>query len=237
MKKIYLKIVTVCLFCFVLFSSCASKSGVSNRQPDDNFLADLDEFYLGDLNILSSYNKKKPSATEIAFYCNPRTNNVKLRFKIGMDYIGLTIPYSERVKIGNSFDEYTEAIKNPKLENIKISKKTAFQTGEIGIGWGVIGISNEVDTTYLASYQFIENNKPYFALKFESTREIKENVQGNPSPVFTLYLSPAQIRKVRDLCSQDVLVDIVNSKISSAYEYDDITDENTDVPFVFDDDE
>lgn len=216
------KTVIILLTLFTVFiTSCGSTKIKPVREPDEFYLADIAEIELGNINCLVAYGKSKAKVTDVYFYINPRTNEVCARFRLGIDVIELVYTYSERSNINNTFSTYLEDIQNPKLANRKTNKKNSYLVVNDGyVGWGLSSISHRVyDTTYFTNYEFLEPNKPYFKMQYYSSEE--KDKKDVLSPFFAVYLTPAQIRKIREICDQNRIQEEVDKVLKEAYTFDD----------------
>lgn len=217
MKRV---IFVIALTCLLILSSCTSTGRIAEQKtPGENYLADIDEFKLGNINCLSAFGIGKAKVTDIYFYCDPRTNEVAARFQLGIDVVGIRFTYAERQNLFDSFETYLEAVQNPQLEKRKPTKKNAYYNSTTFVAWGTTGFTHSVDASpYWANYEFLEENKPYFMLQFVATPEKgKEDIS---SPHCCIYLTPVQIRKIMEICSQDVIQQEVDRVLAEAYTFD-----------------
>lgn len=237
------KTVIILLTLFTVFiTSCGSTKIKPVREPDETYLADIDTFELGNVNCLTAFGKSKAKVTDIYFLINPRTNELILRFRLGIDLMELVYTYSERENIDNTFTTYLEDIQNPKLPNIKPNKKNSYLLVRDGyVGWGLTTIGHTVyNAEYFTNYEFLEPNKPYFKIQYYSAEE--KDKKDVLSPYFAIYLTPAQIRKIREICNQNRIQEEVDKVLKEAYTFDDFeysySDSEEDEPaYIFDDDE
>lgn len=210
--------------CCLLLTSCKSTKIKPPRERDEFYLADLEDFELDKVSCLSAFGKSDAKATELYFYASPRTNNIYFYFKLGIDQVRVSFTYAERCAIYESFNRYLEIIQNSKLDNRNPTKKNSFNIGKTDLGWGMGGISRIVNTEYSTNYQFLEKNKPYFKVQFYSAQvETEKNIG---SPYFAIYMSPAQIRKVMEICDQDKIISEIDRVLNEAYIFD-----NTDIVY------
>ncbi len=208
----------------VLFTSCKTTRLTPQRQPDEFFLADLNEMDLGTISCLTAFGKTKTKATDVTFSINPRTNELVVRFRLGIDVIELVYTYAERNKINDTITTYLEDVKDSNLAHRKPNKKNSYILFKDGyVGWGLTLISHRVyDVLYFTNYEFLENNKPYFKMQYYSSKEKEKKDIG--SPYFAIYLTPVQLRKIREICDQDAIMEKVNAKLSAVYTFDDEDD-------------
>lgn len=219
MKRINFGLILICI---LLLASCNSTGRLAERKtPGENYLADIDEFSLGNINCFAGFGISKAKVTDIYFYCDPRTNEIAARFQLGIDVVGIRFTYAERQKLAQSFETYLEAVQNPKLENRKPTKKNAFYNSTVFVAWGVAGFTHSVDAApYWTNYEFIEENKPYFKLQLQSAPEKgKEDIN---SPAASIYLTPAQIRKIMEICDQNLIQQEVDRVLAEAYTFDSV---------------
>lgn len=228
MKRTY-SILVIILSVNILLTSCASKQKAP-RQPDENFLADISNFQLGEINCYCTGDITKPKITNFSFSISPKTNNILVKGHVGLNTVLFSLSYAERLKINESFNTYLEDIKNTKLENRKPKLKNSYTNGYTFVQWGAAGLSHEVDSTYFTNYEFItltDKSQPYFYFLVDSAAE--ENSEHIYSPRLKIYLSPAQIKTIIELCSQDRIQQEVNNILSQAntfYDDEDFTEIN-----------
>lgn len=55
---------------------------------------------------------------------------------------------------------------------------------------------------YSTLAEYLEENKPYFRLKFDATDDYTDN---STSPLFCIYVSPLQWQTIFELCDQETL--------------------------------
>lgn len=215
MKKSTL-FIFITIFTSLLFSACASKSKIVKKERSETFIADLDSFYMDEINLYSSLamNNAKICNYEFDFY--PRTNNISIQGKISVDAVYVVFSYAERVKLYNAAQEYLEAYQNGTIKNEKPTKKNAFFTSEAPIMWGVLGLSHSLKVKYSAHVEYLEPDKPYFRLKFDPTDDHSDN---STSPSFSIYISPSQWTRIFELCDQQSLEAKCDELLAEAEEF------------------
>ena len=212
-----LKIVTYTLIA-MLFVACASKEKTP-RERDEFFVADISPIEIGTYHLYASFGLSKPKICDfnISFY--PRTNVVYIKGRVGMDIIMVGFNYKERQSIGQAKDKYIEAYKNHTLKNEKPSKKNSFSTGTLPFGWGALSPSYHATVNYLTNAEYILENKPYFRIRFESTRGLGDDSKVS-SPRTSIYISPAQWEQITKDCSQENLESLADEVLNQANNFD-----------------
>lgn len=211
MKKI--AIFTSLIILTILLSSCASKE-IEHRERSDEFIADINPFEIGVFHLYTTVNLKKPKVSDLTVTFAPRTNTIFVYGRVGLDVIRVGFPYDERLSINKAREEYLEQYTNSTIPNIRPNKKNAYSKGQAKIEWGLAGASHEVYTTYMTNAQYLELNKPYFRIYFDSKEEAgKEQVY---SPRLSIYISPAQWEQILEACNQDRLVQMTDEILAQA---------------------
>lgn len=202
MKKTLSIILTLSTLIIILFSGCASKEKPV-RVRDENFVADVPYFKVGVLHLYSSFslNKQKVNDFEVSFY--PRSNYLYIKGRIGADIVDIGFSYNERKSLAQAKDAYLEAFKQGKLKKEKPTKKNAFSTGTARFFWGTFGANNETVARYYTNVQYILDDKPYFRILFEQTKELED--PDKTSPRINIYISPAQWEQIVEMCNQETL--------------------------------
>ena len=144
----------------------------------------------------------------------PRTNTIFVYGRVGMDVVRVGFSYEERVAINKAREAYIDQYTNSTIPNAKPNKKNAYSKGWAKVEWGLTGASHEVYTTYMTNAQYLEPNKPYFRIYFDSKEEHeKEQVY---SPRLSIFISPAQWDQILELCNQDRLVELTDEILAQA---------------------
>lgn len=196
----------------VFFSGCASKQKLQ-KERSETFIADLDGFYVDELYLYTRLTISSPKISDFEIYFYPRSNYINLKTKIGVDYLMLDFSYEERQKLYEASQKYLEAYNNNSITEAKPKKKNAFYTSSIPLGWGVLGYSHSTVIPYMANIEFLEKDKPYFLLKFESITDSRDN---STSPAFSIYISPSQWQKIFEICNQEALEAQVDNILEQA---------------------
>lgn len=211
MKKRNILLTTV-LFTVILFTGCASKQKIK-KERSENFIADIDQFSIGEFHLYTRMTISAPKISDFSFSFIPRTNNIAIRTKITPDYVQLFFSYAERQKLKKAAEEYLDNYNNGLIKNEKPTKKNAFYTSNIPCSWGMLGYSHDIQVTYSTNIEYLEPDKPYFRLKFNS---ITDPEDGSTSPAFSIYISPAQWRTIFEMCNQEILVSKVDEILQEA---------------------
>ena len=185
-----------------LFTACASKRKIVQKERSETFIADMEPIYLGDIHQYSCLAMNNPKVCDFAVDFYPRTNNISIEGKISVDAVYVVFSYAERVKLYNAAQKYLAAYEAGTLKDEKQTKKNAFFTSEAPIMWGVLGLSHSLKVKYAANVEYLEENKPYFRLKFDATNDYTDN---STSPSFCIYVSPMQWQTIFELCDQETL--------------------------------
>ena len=196
------------LFTFVLIiltiltiTSCASKPKVP-KERSETFIADIDSFYVGELHLYTRLTIASPKISDFEITFVPRTNYINIRAKLGLDVIKIGFSYSERQKLKEVADKYIQAYNNNEIKNEKPGKKNSLMTSSVPVSWGVLGYSHDIWSNYMVNIEFLEQNKPYFRLKFDAMTDPED---GSTSPGFSIYISPSQWQTIFKMCDQATL--------------------------------
>ena len=77
----------------------------------------------------------------------------------------------------------------------------------------MLGYSHDIQVTYSTNIEYLEPDKPYFRLKFNS---ITDPEDGSTSPSFSIYISPSQWKTIFEMCNQEILVSKVDEILQEA---------------------
>ena len=202
MKKLFLLLLT--FFTITLFVSCASTSKeTAPRERDETFIADISSFKLDTLHLYTQLKTGKPKINDLSLYFDPKTNFLIVNTKIGIDYVRLGFTYDERKALFEAYNKYIEDYENGTIPTEKPTKKNAYTTGMALIGWGVTNYSYEADSKYITNAYYLTAEKPYFRLYFNAGADFTD--KSIYSPVFSIYISPAQWETILELCNQEAL--------------------------------
>ena len=183
----------------ILFTSCASKEKPP-RVRDESFIADIGPFEVGELHLYTAYGITRPKISDFSIIFYPRSNNLSFRTKIGIDIVEFSFSYLERKQFFDAKNKYLELYNSGNIPNEKPKKKNALSTGNTYIGWGTLGASHQAYAPYYTNIEYILENKPYFRILFEQSKELDDS--GNSSPRVSIYISPAQWEQIYELCNQ-----------------------------------
>lgn len=197
-KPIFLLI----FFTAIILTSCASKEKPP-RERDETFVADISEFEIGTLHLYAAFGVNKPKICDFDVIFYPRSNYINFRSKIGIDIVEFCFSYPERQNFSEARDKYLEMYNSGNLPTEKPNKKNALSNGNIYIGWGAFGPTNQAYAPYYTNVNYILDNKPYFRILFEQSKDLENS--GNSSPRISVYISPAQWEQITQICDQAVL--------------------------------
>ena len=204
----------------LLFSACTTTKKVI--EPDPNYIGNFEPIQLDNiLCIQESMGKLQP--LELETYFIPRTNNVEIYFRKGLNNICIIFEVDERKGVYEGIMQYAEDIalymdgnKNA-LPEREATRSNYYTEGTASIAWGVMGLSRNNTTTYQTNYQYLEQNKPYFELMIEKT--IDKNDGSTYSPVTRIYFSPTHLENLLETLSQEALVALVKDKEAEAFAF------------------
>ena len=202
MKKTISIILTLSTLIIILFSGCASKEKPV-RVRDENFVADVPYFKVGVVHLYSSFSLNKPKVHDFQVTFYPRSNYLYITGRIGADIVDIGFSYNERKSLAQAKDAYLEAFKKGQLKKEKPTKKNAFSSGTVRFFWGTFAANNETVAKYYTNVQYILDDKPYFRILFEQTKELED--PDKTSPRMNFYISPAQWEQIMEMCNQEVL--------------------------------
>lgn len=215
MKKSFF-VVSLVILSVLLFTGCASKESTP-RVPDENFVADINQFDLEEYHLLADYNLTSPKIQDFFISFSPRTNNIIVKVRLGIDVVSFSISYTDRMKIKEVVEQYLYDFENGNLKNVKTRKKNASFLSKSYVQWGVTGYGHETMAEYYTVVDFVEPTKPYLKLQFLSGSE--EGIDHVGSPRFAVYLSPTQWKKIFETCNQEKLVAQSTQVVEEAYEF------------------
>ena len=200
----------------VILCGCASKRKAP-RERSETFIADIDSFWFNEkIHLYTRMTISSPKISDFSLGLIPRTNNIKVQTKIGLDYIQLYFSYAERVKLKEAVEKYLYDYNNNLLKDEKPTKKNAYYKSSIPVSWGMLGYSHDIKPTFYANVEYLETNKPYFRLKFEAVSDPED---GSTSPSFSIYISPAQWKQIFELCDQQALEARCDEILAQAEEF------------------
>ena len=213
-RNIFLFLLTVIIF--LVFTSCASKKE-KEPQPvqerSENFIADINSMFLGNLHLYTKLSINAPKITDFDVYFAPRTNSIYLNFKMGIDIVQISFSYSERKAIYESAQKYIDNYENKLLIDEKPTSKNAYLKGKAPISWGVFGLVYSTITKYQVNTEYLWIDKPYYRLKYDTA---KANDDDANSPSFSIYISPSQWQNIFEMCNQAVLESKVDDILEQA---------------------
>ena len=189
------------IFSILTITSCASKPKVA-KERSETFIADIDSFYIGELHLYTRLTVMSPKISDFEITFVPRTNYINVRAKLGLDVIKIGFPYSERQKLKEAADKYIQAYNNNEIKDEKPNKKNSLMKSSVPVSWGVLGYSHDLTSNYMVNIEFLDENKPYFRLKFDAMTDPED---GSTSPGFSIYISPSQWQTIFEMCDQATL--------------------------------
>lgn len=216
MKKSIL-LISAILLLITTITSCASKEKPP-RERDENFVADIGPYSIGEFHIYTAYGISKPKISDFKATFYPRSNYIYFQTKIGIDKVEFCLSYNERQSLVQAKDQYLELYKTKKIKNEKPTKKNAFSKGNVYINWGTLGPSHSAYAPYYTNIEYILDNKPYFRILCEQAKELDDS--GNSSPRVKIYISPKQWEEICEMCEQTKLEARADEIIAQANEFD-----------------
>ena len=216
MKKSILLISTILLL-LTIFISCASKEKPP-RERSESFVADIGPYSIGEFHIYTAFGMSKPKISDFKATFYPRSNYIYFDTKIGIDKVQFCISYPERKNLAEAKEKYIELYKNKQIKNEKPTKKNAISKGNVYINWGTLGPSHSAYAPYYTNIEYILENKPYFRILCEQSKELDDS--GNSSPRVKIYISPAQWEEICEMCEQAKLEARADEIIAQANEFD-----------------
>ncbi len=193
--------------------SCSSMKKAP-RERNETFIADVNAFDVEVFHLYTTLNMGKPKISDFSVYFAPRTNYLFINGRVGADQIRVGFDYKERQSITAAVNKYLVDYENGTIPNAKPSKKNAYSKGDVLIEWGMVGLSHEVDTTYITNAQYLEPDKPYFRIFFNSATEEGEEYVN--SPRVSIFISPSQWEKIVEACNQERLVEMTDAILEEA---------------------
>ncbi len=218
--KLHYTALLILVFTIFLFSSCESTP--SEPIEDPNFIGDFDPIQLENVLCLrESFGKLTP--TEIRLYFVPRTNIVEMYLRDGMTAYVLLFEGDERKQLFEGIDMYAKAYASYQEGN-KIAldvrepdRKNYFNEGDMSVSWGVASTARNNTTTFQTNYKYLEENRPYFELLVEKTKD-KDNASVF-SPVLRLYFSPTHLENLLYTLNQENLELLVEELEAEAFAF------------------
>lgn len=199
MKKIQIASLLVLISLFV---GCASTTPVA-KKVDSNFLGDFNPIQLDNLMaVRSTTSELKP--LEMEAYFIPRSNNLELYFREGMNKYALILPYEARQAIEKAGQQYLTAYEEGTLVEEKPTEKNATQTAPASLSWGVAGLARNGTTKIYTNHEFLEKGRPYFRITVKQTND--KNDSSTQSPRVEIYFSPALLRTFLEATQQEVFI-------------------------------
>ena len=204
MKKIFFPLI-ITLSLFFVTTSCASKKELKEQpviERSENFIANLNTFFVGNLNLYTKRSIGNPTITQFDVYFSPRTNSILLAGKLGIDVIQLEFTYAERKNIYTAALQYISNYENGLISQEKPTSKNAYIKGKVPISWGVFGYTYDAVTKYQVNTEYLWIEKPYYRFKLEAA---PADGDSGSSPAFSIYVSPSQWKTIFELCDQATL--------------------------------
>ena len=219
MKKNITKALFI-FFCALLslgFTACASKEKPP-RERDEFFVADISPMELDTIHLYASYGLGKPKIYDFTVSFYPRTNVVYFKGRIGMDIIMVGFKYQARQEFAQARDKYLEAYKSGTIKREKPTKKNAYTTGNLPLGWGALSPGYHTSAKYFTNVEYVMD-KPYFLIRFEATKGLGDDSNVS-SPRTNIYISPAQWEQITELCNQAHLEALADEVLDEANKFD-----------------
>lgn len=197
----------------ITFSSCASKEKVI-RERDETFIADINSFEVGTFHLYTTLGMGRPKISDFYVRFAPRTNYIFAKARIGIDVIEVGFSYPERLSLNQAKDQYISAYEAGTIPNTKPKNKNAISKGNVSVAWGSLGLTHEVETTYVTNTQYLEAGKPYFRIRLVQEEELSE--EHIHSPALCIYISPSQWESIVEACNQECLVQMTDEILEQA---------------------
>ncbi len=195
------------------FTSCASKEKPP-RVRDETFVGDVGPFEIGDIHLYASFGRSRPKICGFYAIFYPRTNEILVKTKIGVDVIQFSFTYNERQEFVAAKDKYIQLYTDGQINKEKPTKKNALSSGSTYINWGMTGPAHQAYAPYYTNIEYILENKPYFRILFEQAKELDDS--GDSSPRINIYISPAQWEQICQICDQATLEARVDEILAEA---------------------
>ncbi len=218
MKKIFFPLIITLSLLFVTIS-CASKKELKEQpviERSENFIANLNTFFVGNLNLYTKRSLGNPVISQFDVYFSPRTNSILLAGKLGIDVIQIEFTYAERKNIYTAALQYISNYENGLISQEKPTTKNAYIKGNVPISWGVFGYTYDAVTKYQVNTEYLWIEKPYYRFKLEAAPAEDEN---GSSPAFSIYVSPSQWQTIFELCDQATLEARCDEVVEQAEEF------------------
>ena len=211
MKKNLITTITFCII--ILFTSCASKQKVI-RERSETFIADINSFEVGTFHLYTTLGVGRPKITDFYVSFAPRSNYLFAKARVGIDVIEIGFSYPERLKLNQAKEQYISAYEAGTIPDTKPKNKNAISKGDVSVAWGSLGLTHEVDTSYVTNTQYLEAGKPYFRIRLvQEEQQSEENVH---SPALCIYISPSQWESIVEACDQERIVDMTDEILAEA---------------------
>ena len=204
MKTKFLLIILL-LTVTISLTSCASKKELKEKpviEKSENFIADLDSFFIGNLNLYTKRSINNPVITQFDVYFYPRSNSIALFCKLGIDVIQIVFSYADRENIYETAQLYLSNYENNLIKEEKPTSKNAYLKGSLPIAWGVFGYTYSETTKYQINTEYLWIEKPYYRLKLDATSTKDESAT---FAGFSIYVSPSQWQSIFEMCDQATL--------------------------------
>ena len=208
-KSLIISIFILCIF----LCGCASKQK-EPRERSDTYIADINAFQVGTFHLYASANLGKPKITDFIVYFSPRTNNISVQGKVGVNSFQATFSYKERLSLAEAQAKYLAAFETNSIPDIKPKAKNAYSKGKSTVMWGALGLTHEAYANYYTNAQYLEPDKPYFKITCESTR--MEGEEQISSPKVGIYISPTQWESIYEVCNQEHLLEMTDEILEEA---------------------
>ena len=189
-----------------------------NNAPEltDDFLGDFDPFRVKEIIVLSKSSKQMKPKELANNYLYPRSNNLELTFRNGINKVNITLTKNERTKLSDTMKLFLEQYEAKTLPRHKVNSKTAYFISTCSMTYGVASQDYIVDKCKYWTNCEIFNKRAYFLINFAPTATRTEK---DYSPRIKLYLSPSQIPEFLELLDQEYLNSQVKILREKAYTY------------------
>ena len=205
-----------------IMGESASASGTSlGAQPVyPSKLGDFDPVSLPEIMALNySFNKLKVSELS-KNYLIPRTNKVEIYFRDTVNSICVILPEASRHAIIDAANQFLDELEAETIKDEKPTAKNAYASMKCDFWWGVLNYSsNGAEGAVLYANSKVIEDKPYFVLRFPSSKGLSETKKVEYSPYTEIYFSPSQLRDLCDILDQSFLEGVIQEKIDKAFTY------------------
>jgi len=211
------KYICLSLLAVLVVSTTISCATPAPKEKDENFLGDFNPVQLENLMALTYNSVSGIKPLEVRAYLVPRTNTVELYFRILTNEIALVLDKQTRDLIKSSAEQYLSLYESDSLKRQNPSKKNAYVTGTMSLGWGLINAYRYTEAPFWTNYKIIDE-KPYFMLYCLPTPDVNDS--SAYSPLVEIYFSPSLLHDYLELAEQENLKSIVDEFNTKAYTFE-----------------